>query len=98
MGRKSTISNLPNDIRDQLIDRLIASGFTGYEAHEEWAAEMGHPCSKSAIHRFGTSIEEVASNLDLRVRIAEAASRYSTAETVADNASELLRWIIGSKV
>lgn len=98
MGRKSTISNLPNDIRDLLIDRLVASGFSDYEAHEEWAAKIGHPCSKSAIHRFGTSLEDAAGNVDLRIRVVEAASRYSTADTIAGNSAQLLRWVISSQI
>lgn len=57
MGHNSTITALPEEIRQALEARLIAQGFTGYQALEDWLRGQGLEISKSAIHRHGQKIE-----------------------------------------
>lgn len=92
MGRKSTIYELPLKLQEQLMQRLLESGFSDYAGHTAWLAEQGYTVSKSAVHRFGMSSEE-APHYELRMRCAEIASRYSTSDTIIGNAKALMRWI-----
>ena len=36
MAPRSKISQLPQDLRDELVDRLLDSGFSNYDAHHQW--------------------------------------------------------------
>lgn len=57
MGRQSSITALPNDVRDWLNQALAENNFTGYEALESLLRDRGYAISKSAIHRYGQKIE-----------------------------------------
>lgn len=60
MAPPSKIAQLPQDLRDELIDRLLASGFSDYDGHHAWLEkeieERGleiEPISRAAIARLG---------------------------------------------
>lgn len=36
MAPRSKISQLPQDLRDELVDRLLESGFSDYDGHHKW--------------------------------------------------------------
>lgn len=57
MGRQSSITALPEPVRDALNRELSARNFSGYEALEDWLHDQGFEISKSAIHRYGQKIE-----------------------------------------
>lgn len=57
MGRRSAVSALPVELRDELNARLVANGFSGYEALSEWLDKQGYSLSKSALHRHGSALE-----------------------------------------
>jgi hypothetical protein len=57
MGRQSTITALPEDVRRWLERALTEQNFSGYEALEEMMRDKGYAISKSAIHRHGQKIE-----------------------------------------
>lgn len=57
MGRASTITALPEDVRRWLERALCEQGFAGYEALEAMMRDKGYSLSKSAIHRYGQKIE-----------------------------------------
>ena len=57
MPRRSGVTGLPPEIRDELNARLVANGFSGYEALSEWLEEQGYSLSKSALHRHGSVLE-----------------------------------------
>lgn len=57
MGRASTITALPEDVRRWLERALCEQGFAGYEALEAMMRDKGYTVSKSAIHRYGQKIE-----------------------------------------
>ena len=49
MGRQSSITALPNDVRDWLNQALAENNFTGYEALESLLRDRGYAISKSAM-------------------------------------------------
>jgi hypothetical protein len=60
MAAPSKISQLPQDMRDELIDRLLATDFSDYDGHHAWLQreieERGleiEPISRAAIARLG---------------------------------------------
>ncbi len=57
MGRASTITALPDDVRRWLERALAEQNFSGYEALEALMRDRGYAISKSAIHRYGQKIE-----------------------------------------
>lgn len=57
MGRQSSITALPEDVRRWLERALTEQNFSGYEALEEMMRDKGFAISKSAIHRYGQKIE-----------------------------------------
>lgn len=57
MPRRSGVLALPASVRDELNARLVANGFSGYEALSEWLEEQGYTLSKSALHRHGSALE-----------------------------------------
>lgn len=58
MGRRSSISALPDDVRHWLERALTDQNFSGFAALEEALREQGYQISKSAIHRYGQKIEK----------------------------------------
>lgn len=57
MGRQSSITALPEEVRRWLEQALSEQNFSGYEALEQMMRERGFAISKSAIHRYGQKIE-----------------------------------------
>ncbi len=57
MGRRSVISALPDGVRRELDERLVASGFSDYAALAEWLQAQGFEISKSAVHRHGFALQ-----------------------------------------
>ena len=57
MGRASSITALPEDVRRWLERALCEQGFAGYEALEALMRDKGYTVSKSSIHRYGQKIE-----------------------------------------
>lgn len=58
MPRRAKVETLPREVRDELDSRLLASGFGGYEALADWLSTAGYEISKSALHRYGSAMEE----------------------------------------
>jgi hypothetical protein len=57
MPPASKIDQLPDEVRAELEDRLIANGFGGYVALSEWLAEKGYEIGKSAIGERGQQLK-----------------------------------------
>lgn len=57
MPRRSSILEVPQAIRDDLNGRLLANGFSDYEALAGWLQAQGYEISKSALHRWGQDLE-----------------------------------------
>lgn len=72
MGVRSKVEMLPEDVRTELEQRLIASSFSGYDALAEWLQQQGFEIHKASIHRFGQKFED-------RVRALKAATDQARA-------------------
>jgi hypothetical protein len=57
MARRSTIDELPDDMRRWLERALTDSNFSGYKELEAILKDKGYQISKSSIHRYGQKIE-----------------------------------------
>jgi hypothetical protein len=97
MARATCIDSIPEGIRDQLIKRLFDSNFSAFREHEEWAAGLGYKLPKSAIHRFSQSIEQQLAEPEIRLRVAQVAAGYSSADSIVENSSALLRWVVTAR-
>jgi len=97
MGRTSSIDHLPDDLKEQLVHRLFDSKFSDYEGHEEWTASQGFRVSKSAIHRYAQAIERQLADPALRLSCAQVAARYSDGDSIIENSSRLLVWVVSRK-
>lgn len=89
MGKRSSIDALPKDLRRQLDERLVASGFSGYEGLADWLAEEGFKIGKSSIHRHGQELEEQHSEAMSDARALLALTR--AAGDMGDVGSEIAR-------
>lgn len=58
MGLRSSVSQLPPEIKTELDKRLLQSGFSNYEGLAGWLQEQGYQLSKSSVHRYGRRFEE----------------------------------------
>lgn len=57
MGRRSSVYELPAELREALNARLVQQGFGGYDEIVAWLAAQGHQISRSAVHRHGSKLE-----------------------------------------
>lgn len=57
MGRRSSVSQLPEPFLEELNRRLVNSGFSGYQELSAWLREEGFEISKSSLQRHGTQLE-----------------------------------------
>lgn len=57
MAPRAGVSQLPEDVRDELNRRLVASSFSGYGALAGWLLEKGFTISRSAVQRYGAKLE-----------------------------------------
>ncbi len=87
MAYGSTITALPVEVRQALDARLIAQGFTGYQALEDWLRGQGLNISKSAINRYGQKVESrmaaIKASTEAAKQIVEAAGDDEDARSEA---------------
>lgn len=72
MAPRSKVDQLPEDVRQALEQRLIKSGFAGYEGLADWLAEQGFEISKSSLHRWGSNFEDRCAALRMATQQAKA--------------------------
>lgn len=58
MGQRSKITLLPEEVRKELEQRLIARGFSDYDGLADWLCEQGFEIHRSSVYRFGSQFEE----------------------------------------
>lgn len=86
MGKRSTILDLPSDLREALNARLVAGGFSGYAELAEWlneqldARELELRVSRSALHRHGQQFEARLERLRMATERARALAEGSKDE------------------
>jgi hypothetical protein len=56
MPPPSKIDQLPEDVRRELDERIVANGFGGYVALSEWLAEHGYEIGKSTVGAYGKDL------------------------------------------
>jgi hypothetical protein len=57
VGKRSKVTQLPDEVRAQLDRELVKRGFSGYDALETWLDKLGISIGKSSIHRYGKNLE-----------------------------------------
>lgn len=55
--KRSSVFNLPPEIKAELDKRLLNSGFQNYTALAEWLSENDFKISRSSVHRYGQSFQ-----------------------------------------
>ena len=87
MGRASSITALPEDVRRWLERALTERGFSGYEELEALLWDKGYTVGKSSIHRYGQKIERrmaaIKASTDAAKLITEAAGDDQDARSEA---------------
>ena len=58
MAKRSKVFDLPPEVRENLNERLVGSGFQNYEALAQWLTDQGHEISRSSVQRYGQDLQE----------------------------------------
>lgn len=86
MGKRSKFSKFPATVQREIEDRLVANGFSDYEAIAKELSDRGYTIGKSAMHRTGKNIETRV--MELRhLRLAREGLEEPRKVTVASNAA-----------
>lgn len=72
MPVRSKIISLPDEVRAELDNRLITTGFSGYSALESWLADLGYEISRSAVHRYAQGFESKVAAIKVATEQAKA--------------------------
>lgn len=57
MPARSSISKLPQGVREAFEKKMISGGFADYNGLAVWLKEQGFEISRSAVHRYGQEFE-----------------------------------------
>lgn len=79
MPARSAVATLPADVRAELDRRLVERAFGGYEDLAGWLVSQGYAISKSALHRYGSALEE-----DFERTMADVARTQRMAQAFAE--------------
>jgi len=91
MAKRSSLMQLPDDLRAKLNKQLVASGFSNYDALADWLdaeleeRDLEFKISRSAIHRHGQKFEEKIERLRIATEQAKAISEGSEDDAGAMN-------------
>lgn len=78
MAPRPKVLTLPAEVRAELDARLVANGFGDYVALSEWLESQGYTIGKSALHKYGRSIQE-----DFERTMADVARTQAMAQAYA---------------
>lgn len=92
MARRSSVTQLPPEVKAWLDQTLIDNGFGGYQALAKELQARGYDISKSAVHRYGQSFEEKVERLKMATEQAKAVVAASPDE--ADAMGEALTRLV----
>lgn len=96
MAERSKIFDLPEPTRAELDARLIKGGFRGYVDLEKWLSAQGYEVSKSAIHRYGSKLDQRISELTRST--AQAKALVAAAPDDSADMSEALMRLMQEKL
>jgi len=77
MPQRSAVTQLPDEVREDLDRRLIKSGFANYQGLADWLIEQGYEISKSSIHRHGQQLEQRLQAIKISTESARAIANAS---------------------
>ena len=92
MAPRSSIEQLPDEVRRWLERALTENGFSGYVELENLLKEKGYQISKSAIHRYGQKIEGRLKAIKESAEIAKLISE--SADDDGDSQSDALMRLV----
>lgn len=78
------LTDLPEDVRKNLDDKLIANQFTDYIGLSKWLAEQGFVISKSSLNRYGQEFQSRLQAVKLSTEMAR-----TLVENVPDDADAM---------
>ncbi len=87
MPPRSKVHQLPEEVRDELNAQLIRNGFGGYEGLAEWLSGQGYAISKTALHRYGSDMQESFERAMSDVRRSTELAKALNASAQDDEAS-----------
>lgn len=87
MPPRSAVSQLPDEVREDLNRRLVASQFSDYEGLTRWLAEKGYAIGRSSVGRYGKKFEERIKTLKLVTEQAKAVVAEAPDDDNAVNAA-----------
>lgn len=85
MPVRPKVEQLPQPVREELEQRLIASAFSGYGDLADWLAEHGFEISRSSLHRWGEKFEERVRGLKVATEQARAIAESTPDDNGAMN-------------
>lgn len=80
MPPRSKVYELPPEIRDQLNEKLVSSGFADYSGLAEWLESNGYKISRSSVARYGSDLQQEFEEAMGDVRKTTELARALTAE------------------
>lgn len=83
MPPPSKIDLLPDDVRSELDERIVANGFGGYVALADWLAERGYEIGKSTLGLHGKRLERHIANIRASTQAAVALEEAARDDTDA---------------
>jgi hypothetical protein len=57
MSKRYKVLQLPEKVRLELINQIVASGFAQYSQHSEWLLSKGHMVSRTTIWEFAKELQ-----------------------------------------
>jgi phosphohistidine phosphatase SixA len=85
MPKRSAVTQLPDDVKEDLNRKLIKNGFADYQGLADWLTEQGFGISKSSIHRYGQEFESRLSAIQVATEQAKAIASAAGDEEGAMN-------------
>ena len=58
MPPRNKVFDLPQEVRDELNEKLVSTGFQGYAGLADWLKERGFEVSRSSVQRYGQDLQE----------------------------------------
>ena len=80
MPPRSKVYELPAEVRDQLNEKLVSSGFQDYTGLAEWLESNGYKISRSSVARYGSDLQQEFEEAMGDVRKTTELARALTAE------------------
>lgn len=90
MAPRNLVYELPQNIKQELDQKLVANHFSNYKQLESWLRGLGFEISKSSIHRYGYKFQQQLENIRLATEQAKIIAQEADDENdMADALSRL---------